>query len=104
MIRVGVPKGELAEADHRKPVHLTDLSAIGLDMDGLAADFFLQATIDAVAAAELRVDRRLHLGLADHVFAAVGGDLVGFLQQSDERRAYCSTICRNQLRAGTPAR
>src|SRR5271169_28072 len=70
-------EGELAEADHGKPVHLTDLSAIGLDMDCLAADLFLQATVDAVATAELRVDRRLHLGLADHVFTVVCCDLVG---------------------------
>ena len=58
--------------------------AVGLDADRLAADLLLQAAIDAVAAADLRVDRRLHLGLADHRLAGIGGELVGFPQQIEK--------------------
>ena len=69
--------------------------AVGLDADRLAADLLLQAAIDAVAAADLRVDRRLHLGLADHLLAGIGGELVGFPQQIDKGRARSSSACRH---------
>src|SRR5260370_40873671 len=77
-------KRECAEADDRETVDLADLLAIGLDADRLAADFFLHAPVDAVAATYLRIDRRLHLRLADDLFAGISGKLVGFLQQIDK--------------------
>ena len=51
----------------------------------LRRDLFLQPAVDAVAAAELGVDRGLHLGGADDVLAGIGGELVGLLQQVDDR-------------------
>src|SRR5208282_1717581 len=54
-----VTKRETAEGHHRKPVDLADLFAVGLDADGLATDLLLQAAIDPVAPAELRIDRLL---------------------------------------------
>src|SRR5437879_2415107 len=74
-------KGEPAKADHRQPVDLADLLAVGLDADRLAADLLLEAPVDAVAAAELRVDRRLHLKFANDRLAGIAGELVGFVQQ-----------------------
>jgi hypothetical protein len=50
-----------------------------------APDFFQHAAIDTVAAAQLGVDRRLHLGLADDLLAAVAGELVGLAQQVVDR-------------------
>src|SRR6266545_7583432 len=70
-----------AEADHREPVDLADRLAVGFDADRLAADLFLEAPVDAVAAADLRVDRRLHVRLADDFLAAIDGKLVGLVQQ-----------------------
>src|SRR5260370_23094599 len=79
-----IAEGESAEADDREPVDLADLLAFGLDADRPAADLLLQAPVDAIAAADLRIDRRLYLRFADDVPAGVGGELVGFLQQIDK--------------------
>src|SRR6516162_10721868 len=80
----GITESESAERDDRKPVHLADLFAVRLDTDRLARDFLLQAAIDTVAAAELGIDRPLHLGRSDDLFAGPNRNLVGLLQQIDD--------------------
>src|SRR5271166_7207334 len=80
----GIAEGETAERDDRKPVHLTNLFAIGLDSDRLAADLFLQTSVDPVTAAELGIDRLLHLRRGDDLLAGAEGKLVGLLQQVDD--------------------
>src|SRR3954449_9068165 len=65
---------KIPEHGDREAVDLPDRLAIGFDADRPAADLFLQAAIDAVAAAELRVDGGLHLGLADHLFVGISGE------------------------------
>src|SRR5262249_32929840 len=77
-------EGEIAKADDREPIHLADLLASGLDPDRPASDFFLQASVEAIAAPDLRVDGRLHLPLTNDLFAGVGGELVGLLQEIDK--------------------
>src|SRR5579883_712948 len=68
-----------AQADDREPVDLADRGAPRLDADRLARDLLLQPSIDAVAAPDFGVDRRLHLALADRL-AGIGGKLVGLAQ------------------------
>src|SRR5438552_16914537 len=77
-------EGEPAEADDRQPVELADLLTVGLNTDRAAADLLLQTAIDAVAAADLRIDRRLDLDEADDILAGVARELVGFAQQIDK--------------------
>src|SRR5947207_8656474 len=77
----GLAEGEGAQADHRQPVDLAHFLAVGFDADRLAADLFLEAPVDAVATAELRIDRRLNLGFADGPLAGVPGQLVRFAQE-----------------------
>src|SRR6516162_11228609 len=79
----GIAERETAERDDREPVHLTDLFAVGLDPDRPARDFLLQTPINPVAAAELRIDRALHLGRTNDLLAGVDRNLVSLLQQID---------------------
>src|SRR6516165_10487170 len=79
-----VAKRETAEGHHRETIDLADLFAIGLDSDGLAADLFLQAAIDPIAAAELRINSVLHLCCRDGGLAAAGCQLIGLLQEIDD--------------------
>src|SRR6516164_11725388 len=79
----GIAKAETAERHDRKPVDLADFVAVGLDADCLASDLFLQATVDPVTAAKLRIDRALHLRRRDDLLAGARGNLVGLLQQID---------------------
>src|SRR5271170_7184385 len=79
-----IAEGKRAEADYRKPIDLADHLAVGFDADRLAADLFLHAAVDAITAADLRVDRGLHLNRAGYLLATIGGELIGFLQQFDD--------------------
>jgi hypothetical protein len=79
----GIAESQTAERDDRKPVDLANLFAIGLDTDRLAADFLLQTPVDPVTAAELGIDRPLHFGRGDDLFAGTDSNLVGLLQQID---------------------
>src|SRR5579862_7395054 len=76
-----VAKGERAEADHRQPVDLAHRRAAGLDADRPARDLILHASVDAVAAADLRVERTLDFRGADYLLAGIGGELIGLLKQ-----------------------
>ena len=104
VMRLGLPKARPPRLITESPLTWPTCFAVGFDADRLAADFFLQAPIDAVAAAELGIDRRLHFGRADHVLAGVDGKLVGLLQQIDDRRAARPTAGRHRRPAGPPAR
>ena len=57
VMRVGFAEGERAKADHREPVDLADRGAAGLDADVSSRDLLLHAAVDAVAAADLCVER-----------------------------------------------
>src|SRR5262249_32570528 len=80
----GVAERETAERHYREAVDLAYLLAVGLDPDRLAADLLLQAAVNSVPAAELPVDRLLHLDRRHDAVAGAGGQLVGLLQQIDD--------------------
>src|SRR5579863_452136 len=80
-----VAEGERAEADHGEPVDLTDYLARIFYADRAARDLLLHAPVDTVAAANLRIERALNLGGADHLLAGVGGELIGLLEQFVDR-------------------
>src|ERR1700730_12228043 len=79
----GVAERETAERHDREAVDLADLFAVGLAPDGLAPNLLLHAAIDPVAAAELPVDRLLHLGGRDDSLTSADSQLVRLLQQID---------------------
>ncbi len=77
----GIAEREGAETDHRQAIDLSNPFAVGFKPDRLAADFLLQAPVQAVAAAKLRADRGLDFGGANLLLAGIGRELVGFLKQ-----------------------
>src|SRR6516164_7922931 len=78
-------KGGAPEINDKEPVDLADRSAFGLDAGRSFLNLVEEPPIDAVAAAEFSVDRRLDLGRADDLPFGVRGELVGFAQHIGDR-------------------
>ena len=83
-MRLGLPKANPPKLHHRQAVDLAHPLARGLDANGVAADLFLQAPIDPVAPALLRVDRRLQFGGADNCLVGGAREIIRLLQEIDE--------------------
>jgi hypothetical protein len=50
-----------SELEHRQPIDLSDLGAVGVDVDRISQDLFPHPLLHAVGAESIRIDGTLHI-------------------------------------------